>query len=166
MPSKEEMRVWWICYKNVQHSCTPTFPLWRWGGGAGLETKQTDSGRTFSGPAWVAVCLSVCLCITILLSRCPHVYVCQQCRGGVRVRVWIREHRKIKRRSKALLSLWLANLDITRDTSLSASLSVCLSVCCSPTVCYLDISLTYSAHRGGWKANGTVTTEGKRTEWV
>ena len=26
--------------------------------------------------------------------------------GGVRVRVWIREQRKIKRRSKALLSLW------------------------------------------------------------
>jgi len=26
--------------------------------------------------------------------------------GGVRVGVWIREQRKIKRRSKALLSLW------------------------------------------------------------
>ena len=26
--------------------------------------------------------------------------------GGVRVRVWIREQRKIKRRSRALLSLW------------------------------------------------------------
>ena len=26
--------------------------------------------------------------------------------GGVRVRVWIREQRKVKRSSKALLSLW------------------------------------------------------------
>ena len=40
------------------------------------------------------------------------VHVCQQCivnnvllGGGVRVRVWIREQRKIKRRSKALLCL-------------------------------------------------------------
>ena len=36
--------------------------------------------------------------------RTPDVQVCQQCIVS-RVRVWIREQRKIKRRSKALLSL-------------------------------------------------------------
>ena len=94
--------------------------------------------------------LSVCLCITILLSHCPHVHVCQQCRGGVRVRVWIREQRKIKRRSKALLSLWWQTW-----TSLSVALpllswhqfewqSVCLSVCLLLSLCYLDTSLSGS----------------------
>ena len=75
MPSKEEMRVWWICYKNVQHSCTPTFPLWRLGGGEeGGEggqgwrlNRQTDSGRTFSCyntslSGSLSVCLSTYLC--------------------------------------------------------------------------------------------------------
>ena len=35
--------------------------------------------------------------------------------GGVRARVWIREQRKIKRRSKALPKLLMVNLDITRS---------------------------------------------------
>ena len=55
---------------------------------------------------WVKIfLLSNCACKSI-----PHMSIFKFANnallgGGVRVRVWIREQRKIKRRSKALLSL-------------------------------------------------------------
>ena len=55
--------------------------------------------------------------------------------GGVRVRVWIREQRKIKRRSKAPLSLFLmANLGsfniVPEDIGIQKHNTILMLFCC------------------------------------